>query len=72
MPFDVLLDILESSRQVSWVDFEEETKWTKGAIHSVFEPTRIQPLFELPLLRRGDQVSLLLGHHDLSYQKRHL
>ena len=56
MPFDVLLDILESSRQVSWVDFEEETKWTKGAIHFDYEDREFTAIFSHNFLEIIEEV----------------
>ena len=44
--FDIFLDILSSSRQVSWVDYEEETKLTKGAIFFGYKGERYEIVFD--------------------------
>lgn len=44
--FDIFLDILSSSRQVSWVDYEEETPWVKGAIFFVYKGERYEIIFD--------------------------
>lgn len=43
--FDIFLDILENSRKVSWVDYEEETKWEKGAIFFWYKGERYEIIF---------------------------
>ena len=56
MTFDIFLDIVSSSRQVSWVDFEEETKWTKGAIHFGYEGRRFTAIFSHNFLEVIEEV----------------
>lgn len=43
--FDIILDIFVSSGLVSWIDFEEETPFAKGAIHFGYEGKRFEIIF---------------------------
>lgn len=45
MTFEIFLDIVESSRQVSWVDYEEETTFTKGVINFGYDGRRFRAIF---------------------------
>ena len=56
MPFEVFLDIVESSSQISWVDFEEETKFTKGAVHFVYEGRKFTAIFSHNFLEVIEEV----------------
>lgn len=56
MTFDIFLDIVSSSRQVSWVDYEEETKLTKGAIHFGYEGRRFTAIFSRNFLEVIEEV----------------
>lgn len=56
MPFEVMLDILENSRKVSWVDYEEETKLTKGVIHFRYDGRRFTAIFSHNFLEVIEEV----------------
>ena len=56
MTFDIFLDIVSSSRQISWVDFEEETKWTKGAVHFEYEGRKFTAIFSRNFLEVIEEV----------------
>ena len=43
--FDIFLDILKNSKKVSWVDFEEETPYEKGAIFFGYDGERYEIIF---------------------------
>lgn len=44
--FDIFLDILQSSKRVSWVDYEEETPLSKGAIFFGYGGERYEIVFD--------------------------
>lgn len=44
--FDIFLDILKNSEKVSWVDYEEETPYVKGAIFFGYNGERYEIVFD--------------------------
>lgn len=57
MPFEIFLDIVESSSQISWTDFEEETEFMKGAVHFGYEGRRFTAIFNDNFLEIIEDVS---------------
>ena len=57
MTFDIFLDIVESSLRISWVDFEEETKLTKGVIHFKYRGKKFTAIFVHNFLESIEEVS---------------
>lgn len=57
MTFDIFLDIVESSRWISWVDFENETKLKKGVIHFKYGEKKFTAIFVHNFLEVIEEVS---------------
>ena len=56
MTFDIFLDIVSNSRQVSGVDYEEETKLTKGVVHFEYKERKFAAIFSRNFLEIIEEV----------------
>lgn len=57
MTFDIFLDIVSNSRQISEVDFKEETKLTKGIVYFKYKEKEFAAIFSRNFLEIIEEVS---------------